>query len=315
MRWKKLGQIFEFNDSTFKGEFLSFAQAPQALEYEKFVRFYFSTRKVSQNGKFVSIVQYVDMSKDFKNIVGRSKGIVVPLGELGTFDEHGIFPFSVFKHNNEVWGYSNGWNRRTSVSVDTAIGLAISRDNGETFVKLGTGPVLGPSLHEPFLVCDPFVRVFDDVFHMWYIYGTSWKVYQKGLAPDRTYVIAHATSVDGITWEKEGRPIITQNYAEECQALPSIINIDDRYHMFFCHRNSFDFRDNPKNAYKLGYAYSDDLKNWTRDDSVVVMESTSGEWDSNMKCYPHIFKCNSKIYLAYNGNEFGKSGFGLAEMY
>ena len=314
MKWLKIGQVFDFETSGFSGEFVGFAQSPQALEFPNYIRFYFSTRKQSENGKFVSVVQYIDMTKDFKTIVGRSSGTVLPLGKLGAFDEHGIFPFSVFRHNGQVWGYSNGWNRRKSVSVDTAIGLAISYDNGQTFKKVGDGPVLGPSLHEPYLVCDPFVRVFTGVFHMWYIYGTGWRCMKKGTEPERTYVIAHATSSDGINWEKEGRSIISQKYADECQALPSVIKLGNRFHMVFCHRNTFDFRTNPVNAYRLGYAWSDDLIDWTREDELIGIDTTPDSWDTDMMCYPHIFSCDDKIYLAYNGNEFGRYGFCLAQL-
>lgn len=312
MKWRKLGQVFDFDVSDFAGEFGGFAQSPQALVLEDRVRFYFSTRPPAENGKYLSVVQYVDMAPDFSSVIGRSHGTVVPLGKLGTFDEHGIFPFSVFHHEGEVWGYSNGWNRRISVPVDTAIGLAISRDGGSTFEKVGDGPVLGPSLHEPYLVCDPFVRVFEGVFHMWYIYGTGWAPASEGQEPDRTYVIAHATSENGVEWVREGRPVITQNYPEECQALPTVVKLGSRYHMTFCHRNTFDFRTNPDNAYRLGYAWSDDLVTWTRDDDRVGIDVSPGEWDGEMMCYPHLFQAGEHTYLAYNGNAFGRHGFGLA---
>lgn len=311
MRWRKLGQVFDFDQSDFRGEFAGFAQSPQALVFDDRIRFYFSTRPPSDDGKFTSVVQYIDMDREMTTVIGRSRGTVVPLGNLGTFDEHGIFPFSVFHHEDRVWGYSNGWNRRVSVPVDTAIGLAISSDGGKTFQKVGDGPVVGPSLHEPYLVCDPFVRVFDGVFHMWYIYGIRWSAPTHS-APERTYVIAHATSADGINWSKEGRSIITQNYPDECQALPTVIKLGSRYHMVFCHRDTFDFRTNPENAYRLGYAWSDDLVTWTRDDENVGITRTPGEWDGEMMCYPHLFSVDNKTYLAYNGNQFGRNGFGLA---
>jgi predicted GH43/DUF377 family glycosyl hydrolase len=314
MKWRKLGQIFEFNCSGFADEFFGYAQSPQALVFEDRVRFYFSTRLPPENGKFVSVVQYVDMSKDFRTVLGRSRGTVVPLGKLGTFDEHGIFPFSVFRHEDAVWGYSNGWNRRKSVSVDTAIGLAISRDEGRTFTKLGDGPVLGPSLQEPYLVCDPFVRMFDGAFHMWYIYGTGWKSDVPGEPPDRTYVIAHATSADGINWQRQNQPIIEQTHPEECQALPTVVKLGKRYHMLFCHRHTFGFRTESARAYRLGYAWSDDLVHWHRDDSLCGLDASTDAWDSNMVCYPHMFSCDDRTYLAYNGNNFGRDGFGLAEL-
>jgi hypothetical protein len=31
-------------------------------------------------------------------------------------------------------------------------------------------------------------------------------------------------------------------------------------------------------------------------------------------CYPHVFQAFEKVYLLYNGNNFGKYGFGLAEL-
>lgn len=314
MKWRRLGQIFDFHRSDFFEEFVGYAQSPQALVFKDCVRFYFSTRPPAENGKFVSVVQYVDMSKDFRTVLGRSRGTVVPLGKLGTFDEHGIFPFSVFRHKDAILGYSNGWNRRKSVSVDTAIGLAISHDEGRTFTKLGDGPVLGPSLKEPYLVCDPFVRVFDGIYHMWYLYGIGWKSNAPCEPPDRTYVIAHATSTNGINWQRQGRPIIAQSYPEECQALPTIIKLGSRYHMMFCHRHTFGFRSDATRAYRLGYAWSDDLLHWHRDDSLCGLDASFNAWDSNMVCYPHLFNCDGRIYLAYNGNNFGRDGFGLAEL-
>lgn len=314
MKWKKIGKIFDFTASGFDKDYVGFSQGPQALVYDDYVRIYFSTRKLSENGKYISHIQYIDMCKNFKNILNKSSHTVIKPGDLGTFDEHGIFPLSMLRHNGEVWAYSNGWNRRKSVSVDTAIGLAISKDDGSTFNKIGTGPVLGPSLNEPYLVCDPFVRVFDNIFHMWYIYGTSWSIPKGGLFPERTYIIAHAISEDGIKWSREGKPIISQNYSDECQAYPSVLKIDETYHMYFCYRNSFDFRDNSTNSYKLGYAHSMDLINWVRDDASSGISTTEGSWDSDMMCYPHIFECDSKFYLLYNGNEFGKYGFGIAKL-
>jgi hypothetical protein len=31
-----------------------------------------------------------------------------------------------------------------------------------------------------------------------------------------------------------------------------------------------------------------------------------------MMCYPHLFRLDGRIALLYNGNNFGKEGFGLA---
>ena len=315
MKWKKRGRIFDPTQYKLPNDCVQFAQSPQALVFDDFVRIYFSTRSQEKhNGKYLSHIAFVDMRKNLRDVIRISDEMVIPLGGLGCFDEHGIFPMNVLRHGDLVYGYTCGWNRRVSVSVDTAIGLAISRDNGFTFHRIGDGPVLAASLHEPYLVGDGFVKVIGGVFHMWHIFGTGWKRYSPDALPDRTYKIGHAFSDDGINWVKEeARQIIADRYGpEESQALPTVIGIDGRYHMFFCYRQSFDFRRNRDRGYRIGHAWSDDLANWTRDDGDPLLDVTPGDWDSDMLCYPHAFECDEKVYMLYNGNEFGRYGFGLA---
>lgn len=317
MRWKKLGKIFDPKEHALPDGCAQFAQSPQALVFDDFVRIYFSTRSVDPaNGKYLSHIAFVDMRKDFGEILRVSDRTVLELGGLGCFDEHGIFPINVLRHRGAIYGYTTGWNRRVSVSVDTAIGLAVSHDEGLTFTRSGPGPVLAASLNEPFLVGDGFVRVIGETFHMWYIFGTVWTRYAADVPPDRVYKIGHATSPDGVNWTKEdGRQIIADRLgSDESQALPSVIDIDGRHHMFFCYRESYDFRSNRNRGYRIGHAYSDDLSSWARDDTVAPPTGMPGEWDSDMQCYPHVFSCDGEVYLLYNGNAFGRDGFGLARL-
>jgi hypothetical protein len=318
MKWQKLGKIFNPSQHRLPNGCEAFAQSPQALVCDEHVRIYFSTRARDLNGngvaKYVSHVAYVDMDRSLSRILGVSEHTVLPQGELGAFDEHGIFPLNVLRHAGRVLGYTTGWNRRVSVSVDTAIGLVVSDDEGRTFRREGSGPVLAASLHEPCLVGDGFVQVVDGVFHMWYIFGTGWKRYSLDAAPDRTYKIGHASSKDGVRWKKEeARQIIADRLGpDESQALPTVVEIDGRHHMFFCYRESSDFRTNPGRGYRIGHASSTDLVNWERDDDAIPLEIAPGEWDSDMQCYPHVFALDGKVYLLYNGNAFGREGFGLA---
>jgi len=315
MKWRKLGKIFDPTQHALPNNCVQFAQSPQTLVFDDFVRVYFSTRSVDpRNGKYISHIAFVDMQKNLRDLIRVSDKTVIPMGDLGSFDEHGIFPMNVLRHDGVVYGYTCGWNRRVSVSVDTAIGLAISHDDGMTFARVGEGPVLAASLKEPCLVGDGFVKVINGVFHMWYIFGTGWKNYAPDSPPDRTYKIGHATSADGMNWIKEeARQIIADQIGpDESQALPTIVQIGNRFHMFFCYRESFDFRKGKGRGYRIGHAWSDDLRDWTRDDNNPQLKGSEEDWDSDMQCYPHAFECDGKIYLLYNGNEFGRNGFGLA---
>lgn len=313
MKWTKLGKIFDPTEHKLANNCLEFAQSPQALVFDDFVRIYFSTREKDRTGKYLSHISFVDMKKDFKTIIKISKNTVIPLGNLGCFDEHGIFPMNVLRDGNKIFAYTGGWSRRISVSVETAIGLAISQNNGLTFKKGGDGPILASSLKEPFLVGDPFVQKYGNEYHMWYIYGTKWKSYPNEKSPDRVYKIGHAVSKDNLLWFKDNKQLIADKLdSDECQALPTVINFNNKYHMFFCYRKAADFRKNKKRGYRIGYAWSEDLVNWTRDDQKAGINLSDDGWDSEMVCYPHVFYCEGKIYMLYNGNEFGRFGFGLA---
>ena len=317
LNWINKRKLFDPTQYELANACREFAQSPQTVVFDDFVRIYFSTRKKDAlTGKYLSFIAFIDVDKNFTAILNSSSNEIIALGELGAFDEHGIFPINLFKDGNQILAYTCGWSRRISVSVETSIGLAISNDNGLTFEKHGSGPIVSASLKEPVLVGDAFVQKYDGDYHMWYIFGTKWMKATDDEPEARVYKIAHATSKNGIDWEKEeGIQIIPDVLnPDECQALPTVAKIGANYHMYFCYREATDFRKNPKRGYKLGYAYSKDLKNWTRDDSKGKIETSPGEWDSDMMCYPHIFECDGKVYLLYNGNEFGKYGFGIVEL-
>ena len=305
MKWFDYGQIFEAEKYGFH-----YAKSPQALVFEDYVRVYFSACK-PDNGKLISYVCFADFDNDFQH-VRQVSNCVLSDGALGCFDEHGIFPFSPVKADSKIYAYTGGWSRRVSVSVETGIGLAISYDNGTTFERIGSGPVLSSSLNQPFLVIDGFVRQYENVFHMWYIFGTDWIQFEPNKPPERIYKITHAVSMDGISWDQDYVQIIPDCLEYEAQALPSVIKWGDTYHMMFCFRHADDFRTNPERSYRLGYAYSNDLIHWQRDDSHAFVSAKT--WASEMICYPNLFEYQERLFLLYNGNQFGRHGFGLAQL-
>ena len=149
LKWKKLGRIFDPAQFELPNHCEHFAQSPQALVFDHFVRIYFSSRERDPcNGKYLSHVCFAEFTKDFREVILVSDRTVIELGALGCFDEHGIFPMNVLRHGDKVYGYTCGWSRRTSVSVETSVGLAVSVDEGLTFRKIGDGPILTSSLNE-----------------------------------------------------------------------------------------------------------------------------------------------------------------------
>ena len=312
-KWKKLGLVFD--PTKYKnGKWLNeFAQAPSVIEYNDFIRVYFSCRPTpNETGQYVSYSSYVDLNKHDFSVIEVGKDPILKLGELGTFDEFGTYPASVIKTDSKYMVFYGGWTRCESVPFNVAIGCGTS-DDGKTFEKLGDGPILSYSLEEPFILSGPKIRKFNDIYYLFYIAGRNWvEINNK---PEPVYKIRMATSQDGLTWKKHNKDLIEDLLNEnEAQASPDVIFANGKYHMFFCYREASDFRRNKDRSYKIGYAYSTDLMTWIRDDSKVGITTSSEGWDSEMIAYPHIVYLNNKFYMFYLGNQVGKYGFGVAEL-
>lgn len=312
--WKKLGKAFSPQDIGDRSWLKEFAQAPSTLVFDDFVRIYFSCRpQADENGQYVSYSAYADFERtDLFKLRNVSKAPILNLGNLGEFDEFGTYPVSVIRTENEVRAYYAGWTRCESVPFNVAIGMAISQDGGDTFNKLGIGPVISYSPDEPFVLSGPKIRRFNETYYLWYIAGRKWKIIDGRAEP--VYKIRMASSADGYNWTKMNRDLIPSRVeADEAQASPDVFYANGKYHMFFCYRYSSHYR-GKENGYRIGYASSVDLFNWERNDKKVGINVSSEGWDSEMISYPHVFELDSKIYLAYLGNQVGRFGFGLAEL-
>ncbi|EPY2271654.1 hypothetical protein ACXAUS_000440 [Clostridium sporogenes] len=315
LKWEKIGRIFNPLDINNIDWMKEFAQAPSVLIFEKFIRVYFNCRpQPDEKKQYVSYSAYVDLNRDnLFEILNISKKPIIELGDIGTFDEFGTYPTSVIRKEKEICAFYGGWTRCESVPFNVAIGLAISKDDGETFTKMGNGPVLSYSPDEPFILSGPKIRIFDDRYYLWYISGNKW-INVNG-RPEPIYKIRMAYSDDCFNWTKVNKDIIEDKLGKyEAQASPDVIYINGKYHMFFCYRQASDYRRNRNRSYRIGYAFSYDMMNWIRDDSKVGIDVSDEGWDSEMVAYPHVFELDGEIYMLYLGNQVGKYGFGLARL-
>ena len=163
---------------------------------------------------------------------------------------------------------------------------------------------------EPFVLSGPKIRRFGDQWTLWYIAGRKW-VLDAG-RPEPVYRIRLAFSDDGITWCKHGRDLIPPRVEEdEAQASPDVTYANGRWHMFFCYRHSTGYRSHAR-GYRIGYAHSDNMLDWVRDDARAGLDVSPEGWDAEMVSYPHVFALDGRTYMAYLGNQVGREGFGLA---
>jgi len=312
-RWEKLGIVFDPRKHGTGPWMKEYAQAPCVLEFDDFIRVYFSCRpSPDSNGQYVSYSAFTDLEKKAPfRILRVATEPILELGDTGTFDEFGTYPVSVIREGKDVIVYYGGWTRCESVPFNVAIGRAVSHDGGETFIKSGPGPVLSYDAAEPFVLSGPKIRRYEGLYHLWYIAGKRW-IKDNGRA-EPVYRIRMASSDDGIAWKKEQRDLIDARIPDEAQASPDVFYSKGKYHMFFCYRHGTGYRGRER-GYRIGYAWSPDKYNWTRDDGLAGIDVSEEGWDSEMLSYPHLYEHEGEIYMFYLGNGVGREGFGVARL-
>lgn|SRR5574344_2719878 len=233
------------------------------------------------------------------------------LGKIGTFDDCGVSVQSTLDYQGKKYMYYLGWTVRNTISYHNSMGLAISEDGGKTFEKFSEGPLLSSTYKEPYCNGATFTMHDGNIFRLWYTSFVGWEVYNNH--PEPLYHIKYAESKNGIDWERN--QIISVDFKDGEKggiARPSVIKEDGIYKMWYTYRGASDYRTNKDHSYRIGYAESTDGKVFERMDEKVGIDIAPSGWDSIMQTYPHVIKYENKYWMFYNGNTFGKSGFGYA---
>lgn len=307
MKWQKKGLIYAP-----KGEYSwnqSHASVPTVYKVnENILRVFFATRDT----KNMTNISYIEVNADNPNqiLYIHDKPVIVP-GNAGMFDDCGAMPSHVIDVGDEVWMYYLGWNVRNTIAYHNSIGLAISQDGGVTFKKLSEGPLFDRNYIEPYYSAVPYILRENGIWKMWYLSNTKWVEYEGKSEP--FYHIKYAESHNGIDWKREGRVAIDYKDEAECGIVRACVLKDGNlYKMWYAHRNLHNYRTDKSSSYRIGYAESFNGIDWNRKDNEVGIDVSDVGWDSEMIEYPFVYDHNGKRYMFYNGNTFGKTGFGYA---
>jgi hypothetical protein len=151
------------------------------------------------------------------------------------------------------------------------------------------------------LTASPCVLVDGGVWRMWYVSGTGWTPEER--SAKHYYHVKYAESDDGVEWRRAGVVCIDYRPGEHAIARPCVLKQGDRYRMWYCYRGP---------AYRIGYAESGDGLRWERLDDAAGIDVSAAGWDSEMLAYPYVFEHGGALYMLYNGNDYGRTGVGLA---
>ena len=262
-----------------------------------------------------SCIAYVDVEAGRpENISGHCSLPLLVRGQLGAFDDCGVMPSCVVQRDDVRFLYYIGWTVRNTIPYHNSIGIAVSEDGGMTYRRLYEGPVITCSAEEPFFCGTSCVKHWGGKWRNWYLSCTEW--ISDGDRAEPRYHIKYAESDDGINWERQGIAAIDYKSEEEGGIVKASVltKVDGSLGMWYSYRCARDYRRNPDKSYRIGYAESDDGKEWTRLDQMIRLDVSSDGWDSEMLAYPEVVSTSDQIFMLYNGNGFGQSGFGYATL-
>jgi hypothetical protein len=295
MRWSKRGVLVPAPPPLPWAR--SHAALPVVTTAGSKVRLYCSSR--DEQGRAHVAAAWLDLERREATFDDR---IAITIGPLGAFDDHGVTSSCVTEHEGRVFQYYTGWSLGVTVPFYLAIGCAVSRDGGRTFVKVSPAPVVGRCSVDPFLTASPSVLVDGGTWRMWYVSGTEWRL-EAGV-PRHRYHIKYAESSDGLAWRATGRVCIDyRDPSETSIARPCVVKDGGLYRMWFSSRGA---------SYRIGYAESHDGLTWTRMDDHAGLDPSPDGWDSEMQAYPFVFDHGGERHLLYNGNGYGATGIGHA---
>lgn len=303
MHWKKLGLVYGPDGSMPWANSHAMIPTPVRLN-EEVIRVFVTfcdTKGIGRPG-------YVDVSaKNPLNVFGVSQQPLLDLGKPGTFDENGLLTCGVTDlGNGKMYMYYVGFELGTKIRYRLLTGLAISEDGGNSFSRYAPTPVLERSATEIYFRGGPYCLYGPQRYCLWYVAGNEWIDLDGKSMP--VYDIRYAESEDGIHWPDKGEVQIAISEPDEHGfGRPCVIpKLGGGFRMFYSvRRRSF-------GAYRLGYAESDDGHGWIRMDDKLNLDVTPGSFDSDAIMYAAPIEIEGKLYVFYNGNEFGRAGFAVA---
>ncbi len=306
MKWEKKGLIYEPIKSNWWSKLYGILPTPVFLEELNVLRIYFSTSCADRYGR----ITYIDLDPDNPgNVLNNPEKIILDIGFDGCFDDCGVNVSSVIKVGNKVFMYYAGYQRHVKTPYSIFSGLAVS-DDYIHFERVSNVPVLERTTRETSLRSAPTVLYENGLFKMWYVASQGWQKIEGEIHKGRlmpVYVLKYASSADGINWEASDEPVFPHQDDEFGFGRPYIVKRNNIYQLWYSVRSK-------SKPYFIGYAESDDCKNWVRKDHDAGIGMSASGWDSNMICYPSIIDLKGNTYLFYNGNNNGESGFGYAKL-
>ncbi|HRL26764.1 MAG TPA: hypothetical protein PLG97_04530 [Alcaligenes sp.] len=299
-RWIKLGQIYTPNGRGQHPKLVSHAANPLPVHLEGDIyRIFFSGRDARNR----SSVGAVDMDIVQRRIVQEHALPFFQHGPEGSFFADGVSIGNCYEADGTRYMLFMGWQTPSDGHWRGDIGRLIVTP--QITLELDTsGPFMASDPTDPISLSYPWVCARPTGgFDMWYGSTLTWDAGNG----EMLHVIQHADSQDGHVWTRQGLSIPYELGVAQAFSRPTVArNQDGTLDMWFSYRNG------SGTTYRIGHATSTDGSAWRLNLEHPGIDVSDTGWDSEMIEYPFVFDHGEHRYMLYNGNGFGKTGFGLA---
>ena len=294
--WEKLGLIYEPSSE----HPLLFSHATNPLPVylkDNIFRIFYSAR----NRDNKSSVSYIDFDIEKLQVIYIHPEPVFTFGDEKSFYSHGVSIGNCYTDGINNYILFMGWQQPANQHWFGEIGRLQLSEN--KFLKLNPEiPFLKLDSDDPISLSYPFVLFHENIYKMWYGSTIDWHS-ENG---EMVHVIKFATSSDGVHWNKKGTAIPFQIGVAQAFSRPTVLFDEEGFHMWYSYRSGSGI------PYRIGYAVSKDGLTWENKINEVGIDVSAAGWDSEMICYPFVFDFKGRRFMLYNGNGYGKNGFGLA---
>ncbi|MGO4303088.1 hypothetical protein [Cupriavidus sp. RAF12] len=223
-------------------------------------------------------------------------------GEPGSFYSHGVSIGNCYEADGKRYILFMGWQCPDGAHWFGEVGR-LRLDEDWTLHLDGDGPFMALDAEDPVSLSYPWVqREADGSFRMWYGSTSTWDAGNG----EMVHVIRGAVSDDGHQWRKTGLAVPFTLGVAQAFSRPTVVADASGYHMWFSYRSG------NNSTYRIGYAGSADGNEWALRLNETGIDVSEAGWDADMIEYPFVFEHAGRRLMLYNGNGYGKSGFGLA---
>ncbi len=299
-KWQKLGLLYSPSANSHHPKLLTHAANPLPLLIEgDLYRIFFSGRDVDNR----SSVGAVDIDIVKRRVIREYTQPFFEHGLAGSFYAEGVSIGNCYEVNGTKYMLFMGWQARGEGHWRGDVGRLVV--NPDLTLELDSErPFMSSDASDPISLSYPWVLGNKkDGFNMWYGSTITWDAGNG----EMLHVINYATSRDGDNWSREGIALPYELGKAQAFSRPTVVgNRETGYEMWFSYRSG------SGEKYRIGNAFSDDGLKWLLSLETVGIDVSLDGWDSEMIEYPIVFDHNGQRYMLYNGNGYGKTGFGLA---